>query len=421
MNANSIYRNAALSSHLYSIPVASLQVGMMVHAISEQTGKLGVKHKGKIKDLSIIERLSSCGIKSLLVEMPSPLKDKDGKDMAVKPGKANLPTMQSAHEYGLTQGELVFTDATNLLDKSSVIYAKFVDQLTQNQTVSFTETKELISAIYDNLISNPNALLCMSMIMQASSYIANHAVHVATLMCHFAHHLSYSRAECEQLALVGYLFDIGMVKVPVEVRDKKGLFDDIERAEMQSHVSHSLDIVAPLNLNREYMLAIEQHHERLDGTGYPHGYFGLKIHKFSRMLAIVDCYDALTSKRPHQSPMSPAAAMQVLRNPDFSYDQKLALQFIRCMGIYPVGSLVLLSNKYVGLVIEIHKEAPDQPKVKVFYNTNGNHFVPPKIIDLLPAKNSKSSEHKELRVLKHVLASQFGFDMDEILEPTLPA
>ena len=407
MTESSIANNASLSNKLQTIPVGEIRLGMLVHAIAEQVGKLSVINKGKVKHLTIIEKLTASGVKSVIVEN-FPLINEQRK--RIKSKKLVSNTRSNSGSENISE----FAEASLLLKQSKKMYANYAEKVKKDLSIDFSGTKPLVSAVYQSLAKNPDALLCMSMLMHSSYYLANHAIHVATLICYFAQKLNMSKTECEQLTLVGYLFDIGMVKTPGSIRNKVGQLDDQEIAEIHRHVHHSLDILEPLKLDPQCLLAIEQHHERLDGSGYPNAYSGSKIHKFSRILAIIDCYDALTTMRNHKMPLSPAAAMKVLSNPDYGYDQKLVLQFIRCIGIYPVGSLVILSDKSIALVTKTHKESPTAPEVKVFYSLLGNHFIPPAFINLAEVDLDQQTG-KRLRVIKPVLASQYGLNMEQIV------
>lgn len=420
MSANTIVRNAALSQPLHTVSVYDLQIGMFVHAVGDQVGKLGVKNKGEVRHLGIIDQLAASGVKSVVVEYLNQSatlsKDKRAQRKAkVSSLSLDANELEFNNDSHLLESNLAYINAAELLKQNKLIYSKFKTAINNGESVDFTQSKALIADVQNALLDNPDALLCMSMVMHSSEYIANHAIHVATLMYYFAQHLSYSKEECEKLALVGYLLDVGMLKLPDSICQNTAALSQSEHSELESHVQHTLDIIAPLKLESEYLLAIEQHHERLDGSGYPSGYTDTKIHKFSRLLAIVDCYDALTTMRPHQMPLPPAAAMRILSSPENGYDQKLALRFIRCMGIYPVGSLVALSNKLIGLVTKTHMNAPNSPEVKVFYNSQGNHFVSPYLVDLHQCKNSHKPQLKDLKVIKPVLASQFGFDLEKII------
>ena len=433
------------------VSVSDLKLGMVIHSIAQQSGKLGVKHKGSIKHIDVITQLKASGVESVFVECK---KVKNITAECIEQAKPMTPsssttvdTIKSTHTNQVVRSpsvihalknhdNLAFTAAESLLHKSQDIFQKLTLDLAQHRQINLTDSIAITSMVYSTVADNPNALLCLSMIMQAEDYMAKHAIHVATLLCYFAHYLGCTKTQCETLALIGYLFDIGMLRVPEQIRHKKGKLGDEEQEQIKLHVAHSLELLAPLKLQSEYTLAIEQHHERLDGSGYPYACESAKIHKFSRMLAIVDTYDVLTSSHGYKLPLLPAAAMNELCKPELGYDQKLLLKFIRCMGVYPVGSLVTLSNKHLGMVMQTNTRAPISPVIKVFYNTLNNNFVAPHIIDLsvhtpkgdpqqtahyaqnLHEKHIQENqpiEHCLLRVIKPVPASEYNINLIQVV------
>lgn len=403
---------AMTATDLETILVSDLELGMIVHGIAEQAGKLVVKSKGTVRHLNLIEQLSSHGVISVYVQRPAPISNAsleklNSKKQALQKAKQAKQELKERPSV-LNDLSIELEQASKLIKQSNAIQKRFAASIKTNANIDVSDAKDLVSGIYASLARNPNALLCLSMLMHSNDYLANHAVHVSILLCHFAQQMGMSEADCERLGLLGYVFDIGMVKVPSEILNKKDALTKQEQTVMQSHVLHSLDIVKPLKLDSEIMLAIEQHHERLDGSGYPRGYSGSKISKFSRMLAIADCYDALTTTRPFSQSRSPAAAMKILSNPDFGYDQKLVLQFIRHLGIYPVGSLVMLSNKRIAMVTQNNSKKPSEPRLKVFYSIAGGHYLSPTFINL-------AAHASALKIVKPVLASQYKLDMAQII------
>jgi HD-GYP domain-containing protein (c-di-GMP phosphodiesterase class II) len=445
MTNPSIIQDAALAKKLKTIPVNKIELGMIVHAIAEQTGSLGVKNKGRVGHLGIIQQLSDNGVISVVVE-PSPSSSKGFLDKLKAPrafGRSRDKMRLKSSDIGVVSSEkkvpnqdseVAFTEATKVLDKCHALQKEFSRSITKELSVDFSPVEDIVSGIYDSMIKHPSAMLCLSMLMSEDDYLAAHSVHCATLLCHFANYLHFSRADCERLTKVGYLFDIGMLKVPETIRSKKGRLTHEELCEVQKHLQYSLELLAKLDLDNESILAIEQHHERLDGSGYPHAYTSDKIHKFSRILAIVDAFDAMTATRlikhnsthkdesvtaperaqKRQAALTPTAALKVLSQPQYGYDQKLVLDFIRCIGIYPVGSMLVLSNNHLALVMQTNKDAPLAPVVKVFYSICGSHFITPKIVNLNSELNQANKE-KSLTVVKPVLASQYGLNVDEIL------
>jgi len=135
------------------------------------------------------------------------------------------------------------------------------------------------------------------------------------------------------------------------------------------------------------MRMLSEHHERLDGSGYPNGLKGDEISKYGRMIAIVDSYDAMTCERPYKASMHPIAAFKALiaESPTY-YDEELVEKFVQCLGVYPVGTLVKLNSGKLGLISKLNARKPLHPYVKVFYNTRLNQAVPIEEINLSKCK-----------------------------------
>jgi HD-GYP domain-containing protein (c-di-GMP phosphodiesterase class II) len=420
---------------------------MVLCAIVEQTGRLEVKNKGKIRHEGIISQLIASGVSTVTIEtqddmlVPEPVQEKPQEIKAPPPPRPKPPPLPKLRLEDILEpeDEPETVDATDMIDLSDAIdlsddtvsekhlvseneeveaaeqliieckktHHDIVDKLQKNVPIDVSSTRALVNDVHDNLVRNPDALLCLSMIRNEGQYVTNHAMHVAILLCHFARFLGMTEEECQRMALIGYFFDIGMLKVPKDILYKQGRPTLEEQELIQSHVQHSLDLLAPLNLGQDVMLAIEQHHERLDGSGYPKGLKGEDIHIYSRMLAIVDCYEAMTTNRPFQKKSSPAAALKLISDTRYGYDQKLALKFIRCMGVYPIGSLVILSNQRIGMVIKHNSKSALTPTVKVFYSISSNEYIEQTDIDL-------SSPSCKLKIEQPTLPEHYRLDLKQL-------
>lgn len=411
---------------LETIPLEDVKIGMMIHQIGEQAGKLVVKKKGRLKHKSVIEQLSINGVISVIVELPGAKAikepeedtsvpaydlfaddDEDESSISAKPTQS-AQVHKKDDNAGTGELEIELEQATVLIKQGFAIHKGYAADAKIGLNLDFSSAQRMVGDMHSSLETNPNALLCMSTILQSHSYLAEHASRVSILMCFVAQQLGMSQEDCKRLGLLGYLFDIGMVKVPKTVVQKSGSLGEDERKKVEEHVKHSLELLAPLNLDSEMQLAIEQHHERLHGKGYPNGFAGAKIQKFSRLLAIADCYTSLTSERPYRDAVSPVAAMKVLSDQANGYDQKLVMKFIRCLGIYPVGSLVALTNNRIALVTQANMKKPNSPEVKVFYSITGKHYLPAQTINL-------STQQNTLKISKPVLAKEFNLTLDRVI------
>lgn len=439
--------------HTHTVPINELKPGMVLCAIVKQRGRLEVKAKGKVRDQSVIEQLIASGVDSVLIETnkpieappsqpvekkvtstPKPAPTKVAEPKSLKPpiGEASFEDTSSGDIFDLTDGfddmydmpietsAEEFTDkpaATSFADEAVMaeqliiecksLHINAAHNIERKADIDLSSAQKLVDELHKSLIRNPDSLLCLSMIRNEGEYVTNHAMHVSILLCHFARYLEMPEKDCQRMALLGYFFDIGMLKVPREILYKQGSTTADEQKIIQSHVQHSLDLLAPLALDNDIMLAIEQHHERLDGSGYPKGLKGEDIHVYSRMLAIVDCYEAVTTNRPFQKKCSPAAALKIITHKDYGYDLKLALKFIRCIGVYPVGSLVILSNKRIAIVIRNNEESAHKPVVMAFYSITHNEYIENQEIDL-------SAKTNTLRIEQPTLPEHYRLDMNKV-------
>jgi HD-GYP domain-containing protein (c-di-GMP phosphodiesterase class II) len=208
---------------------------------------------------------------------------------------------------------------------------------------------------------------------------------VCILALVFGRHLEMSEDELNLLGVGALLHDVGKMKIPTDVLNKPGKLTDEEFEIMKSHVPEGLKIVEgasgihPLSLE-----VVARHHERYCGRGYIMGLTGDDIRPFGLISAIVDCYDAITSDRVYHIGMTAYEALTKMyewRTSDFH--PGLVEQYIQCMGIYPIGSLVEMNTGAIGVVITINRERRLLPKVLLILNCDKTPYTKPKSVDLM--------------------------------------
>jgi hypothetical protein len=156
------------------------------------------------------------------------------------------------------------------------------------------------------------------------------------------------------------------------------------------------------------------HHERQDGSGYPKGLRGREIGLIGSIAAIADAFDAMTVPRPYAEPLSPSAAISALYKARGAlYDAELVEQFIRCIGIFPVGSFVKLNTGEVGIVIAQNAARRLQPRVMVIRDAQGNPLHPQKLLDL--SRSPKASAEEPYRILQTLEYGAVPFKADELM------
>ena len=217
-------------------------------------------------------------------------------------------------------------------------------------------------------------------------------------MMAFAKSMGLSEKIICEVGIGGLLHDIGKTLTPDEILNKPGKLTDEEFVIMKEHVVHSRKILEKTKgLSQVSMDIAAQHHEKYDGNGYPLGLKGDEISRYGQMSAIVDVYDALTADRCYHKGKEPSEVLKLLvKWSGAHFNPSLVREFIQSVGIYPAGSLVMLSNQHLAKVIDINENML-KPVVEVFLNAKTRSYIPRKLLDL-----SKFEAIKILKVESHL-------------------
>jgi len=232
--------------------------------------------------------------------------------------------------------------------------------------------------------------------------MAKSSVNVAILSALIAHELKFPNHKILHIVTGALLHDIGMFRLPREILEKKGGLSEAERQRMKNHPLYSHKIVSKeLLYPEEVGLLALQHHERWDGEGYPRQISGTAIDMGARIVSVADAFEAMVSKKPYRNSMIGYQAIKnLLSDNSRRFDPDVLKAFIQTMGIYPIGSIVLLNNGALTRVIEVHGDAPLRPKVQVLVDEFGKVFKQEEgdVLDLLTEKSlfiAKAVDPKE--------------------------
>ena len=219
----------------------------------------------------------------------------------------------------------------------------------------------------DSMADNPDALLWLSHLRDEPLSAHQQGLRVGLYMAALARRLGLPREAMAQAAMVGMLADIGKTRLPRALLEKPGMLNPAEYGIVKEHVRLGLDLLAAAGgLAAGVARGIAEHHERLDGSGYPKGLGEGDIGPFGRMAAIADSYAGLTTPRAYASPLAPQdALMNLFQWGGSSFDAALVEEFVRAIGVFPVGSLVELSGGEVAVVREQDPERPLSPRVRL--------------------------------------------------------
>lgn len=366
---------------LATISIEQLVPGMFVNRVTRQTGQLKVKSQGLIKRSEIINALKKKGILELEIDYSKSNMDEIAKhqpeEVKEEPVEKTKPKKQASLSDALNQSQ-------KLHDQAKQAHCKLLDKVRSGEVANVSGIKDISGEIIDSVFENPNALSCVSMIKDAPDYIWEHSVNCAIYMAIFARHLGFDKELTEELCLGGFLMDTGMATIPDDLLQKSGKFhaDDIQLINM--HVDFGVELVSQEeNISEVVLSVVQDHHERLDGSGYPEGKKGDQINTYGRMAAIIDSYDSMTSDRPYRAGVTPTTALKkLLSDTSGKYDQSLVQQFIRCIGVHPVGSLVKLKSGKLGIIVKANASEPIKPLVMCFYSVKSGAHTELKKVDL---------------------------------------
>ena len=389
------------------IKIDQLPPGMFVHQILEQDGALTVKSQGRVTSADVVKTLKKRGVKTLAIDTD---KNFDAGEIAQE---AVPETTQIGQIKNNAKPKKV--TLTNELNRASKLHVQgkaiqelLLANLQKETPFDASIPKAFSNKLVESVDRNPDALLCLTKIREKDDYLLEHSLNVAILLANFGKFLGMSEEDVQDLSYAGFLHDLGKIKIPDEILHKPGRLTDSEMEIMKGHVKYGVDYLKSTDIAAPLIRAISEHHERLDGLGYPAGTKGNAISKAGRMLAIADMYDALTADRVYKSGMSSQKAFSIMMNDaPTRLDQTLVQQFIKCLGVYPVGSLVLLSNDRLGMVLE-QRDSPLTPLVKEFFSVRNNHYLPPRDIDL--------ALDKTVSIAKAVIASDYKIDVNSFFE-----
>ncbi len=269
--------------------------------------------------------------------------------------------------------------------------------------------------ITQSVFRNVDAMVGLTRIKEHDPYTATHCVNVCVLVLAVAHADGIDQSTAEMLATATLLHDIGKTKVPLEVLNKPGRFEPHELEEMRKHTVYGEEILKDMpGVTEETLYIATQHHEMFNGSGYPHKLSGEEIHRFGQMTAVADVYDALTSARVYKPALPPHFALtRIYGNRDTEFRSDIVDLFVKSLGLYPVGSLVILNTEEIGIVCEPNPENTRRPKVGIIISRYKKRRLVPTVVDLA---DPNASEKRE--IVKVLDPEKYKIDVDRMLKMT---
>lgn len=251
------------------------------------------------------------------------------------------------------------------------------------RAVSPAAIEPLVEEISASVTRHPDALISVARLKRHDDYTYLHSVAVCALMIALARQLQLPPEQIREAGIGGMLHDIGKAAMPLAVLNKPGALTDDEYRVMKAHPLRGFEMLKEGGGASAAALEIAlHHHEKFDGSGYPHGLAGEDIDLLSRMGAVCDVYDAISSNRPYKNAWSAAESVRRMAAWKGHFDPQVFNAFVRSIGIYPVGALVRLQSEHLAVVLEQNEASLLTPKVRIFFHARKREAVFLRDLDL---------------------------------------
>jgi len=258
------------------------------------------------------------------------------------------------------------------------------DELRLGESVDMELARRLADKTVESITNNENAMVWLTLLKEKDEYTSYHSINVCVLSVLFGRHLGLTEGELKVLGLGALLHDIGKMRVPATILNKSSRLEPSEKALMRKHPEYGQAMLSESDrIPPQALDIIYSHHERIDGSGYPQGLKGEQLGLFPMLVSIVDVYDAMTSDRAYHMRISPHEALNVMYGWAAShFDGGLLEEFIRCLGIYPIGSIVELNSGEVGVVLTVNRKHHLLPSLLLVRDKRKVPYDVPKLINL---------------------------------------
>lgn len=337
-----------------NIPIHQLLPGMIVAEDVYSTSKQIILNRNTLINPKSINKLSIYGIKEIIVYIPQSIANK--VDL-----KIQLPVNKRKESLEYKKFKKYYLD---IIEEMKILFSALL-----KSEANYLELSDIVSKIeilYQECGNSMRTFDMLHCMREYNDLTYVHSLNVALMCYSFGTWINYSKEEIKKVTLAGLLHDIGKLKIPVTIIAKPDILTPIEYRIVKQHSFLGYDIVKNIDFDEAMKQAILTHHERCDGSGYPHGYKTTQINNYAKIVAITDVYDAMTSNRVYRDAICPFDVLEKIENDGYEkYDPTFLIPFLQQIAQSYIGTTVILDNSLVGDVVMINKTNITRPIVKV--------------------------------------------------------
>ncbi|QHF01904.1 DUF3391 domain-containing protein [Pseudomonas asturiensis] len=381
---------------LKKIPVSELSLGMHIHKFCRpwNSDPFWITHvETVLHDAEVLKRIQTSDTREVWIDT------RLGAD-----SKAALAQASSESDTAAVSLEKEVERAKAICGRARDVVMTMFNEARMGQAMKMDNVQLMVEEISNSILRHPHALISLSRLKTSDEYTYMHSVAVCALMVALARRMGMEDEQIREAGVAGLMHDVGKMMIAPEVLNKPSRLTTEEFDLMKTHPEQGLKILEEnMPVAAAVMDVCLHHHEKFDGSGYPHGLLGSDISLFARMSAVCDVYDAITSDRPYKKGWGVAHSIREMASWKGHFDERVFQSFVKTVGIYPLGALVRLESGNLGVVVEQSETSLLRPKVKVFMSARTRKAFVPQVIDL-------ASETDRDAIVKIELPEDWGLE-----------